>query len=385
MKELKENKNDLNLYLKYNFVGEGVETELDENEKIELLKGYDKFQLNKLLMLNEKYENKRTKLTYFIVYQTHIHDIEVNKEKDLMYFTTKEIDELLDSIIYTYDTTRQNLLSFIRIYCNWSIEKGLIKINPCDKLNTDKCKKNNKEFLEDTIYGKNDFYNMLEEMEKKTKLPNLIPLLLARYGIIGDNLEKMINLKWKDIDEKSKLVFIRDKRGKVICDLPVDDKFIEYIHKAKAYTESPKVDGKNIIRYSDYGYVLKKAYTEKDLDDEDKRVKYATVFNRINDCCKSVGIKRIPFKRLLLSRQIEILLEIRRHGRLEQRDFEYIINLFNFNSKNNITNKAFQLKKRWIDLTEDKVITQRKDTRNLSSENSEDVYNELKSKLDLYI
>lgn len=376
---------NLDVYLNFDFVGQGVETELENDEKLKLLKEYDKFQLNKILMLNEKYDNKRTELTYFIVYQTNLHDIEVQKNKDIMNFTTKEIENAINSIIYTYDTTRQNLLSFIRIYCNWAMEKGLIKKNPCNDLDTKKSKKNSKAFLEDKICGKSDFYNMLEEMEKNTKLPNLIPLLLARYGIIGDNLDKMINLKWEDIDEDTRVVFIKDENGKVICDLPIDDKFIEYIHKAKLYSESPKVSGKNLVRYSDYGYVLKKAYSEKDVEDEEKTVKYATVFNRVNDCCKSIGIKRIPFKRLLLSRQIEILLEIRKYGRLQQKDFEYVVNLFNFGSNDPVTNKAFQLKKRWIDLTDDKVITQRKNTRNLPDEDSEEVYNRLRDKLDLYL
>ena len=105
----------------------------------------------------------------------------------------------------------------------------------------------------------------------------------------------------------------------------------------------------------------------------------------MNDCCKSIGIKRIPFKRLLLSRQIEILLEIRKYGRLQQKDFEYVVDLFNFGSNDPVTNKAFQLKKRWIDLTDDKVITQRKNTRNLPDEDSEEVYNRLRDKLDLYL
>ena len=87
----------------------------------------------------------------------------------------------------------------------------------------------------------------------------------------------------------------------------------------------------------------------------------------------------------MLSRQIEILLEIRKYGRLQQKDFEYVVDLFNFGSNDPVTNKAFQLKKRWIDLTDDKVITQKKNTRSLPDEDSEEVYNRLRDKLDLYL
>lgn len=195
----------------------------------------------------------------------------------------------------------------------------------------------------------------------------------------------MINLKWEDIDMKNKIVFIKDENDNLICDLPVDDKFIEYINKAKLYEETPSMEGRNLVRYDDFGYVLKKRFKEGDVDEDRKTVKYATIFNRVNIACKSINEKRISFKKLLLSRQLEILLEMRRHGRLHQSDFEYVITLFNFNEDISLTNKAFQLKKRWIDLTGDKVVTQRKDTRNLEEENNEQVYQEIRDRLDLYV
>lgn len=375
----------LETYLQFNFIGDTSNEDIVEEKAIEILKSYDDYQLNKLSMLNEKYENKRTKITYFTIYQTNIHDFEIKNRKDVMYFTSKEIEFMLNSFINIYDTTRQNILSFVRLYCEWALENRLITKNPCDNIDSNKTKTNSKSFLENKIIGKTDFYNMLEKMEKSTKLPNLIPLLLARYGIIGENLDKMINLKWEDIDMKNKIVYIYNENDKRTIDLPVDDKFIEYIKKAKLYSESPRVEGKNLVRYSDFGYVLKKAYNESNVNEEDKTVKYATVFNRVNDCCKAIGVPRIPFKTLLLSRQLEILLEIRQYGRLQQKDFEYVVKLFNFSPNFPVVNKAFQLKKRWQELTGDIVVTQRKATRNLPEENSLAISVALKQKLDLYV
>lgn len=378
-------RNHLETYLEFNFIGDTSNDDISEDKAIEILATYDDYQLNKLSMLNERYKNKRTKITYFTIYQTNIHEFETNKKKDIMYFTSNEIEEMLNTLVGIYDTTRQNILSFIRLYCDWALGYKIITKNPCDDVNVDKTKTNTKSFLENKIVGKSDFYKMLEDMEKVTKLPNVIPLLLARYGIIGENLDKMINLKWEDIDMENKVVFIYNEGDKRVVDLPVDDKFIEYIKKAKLYSESPKMEGKNMVRYSDYGYVLKKAYNEKDVENEDKTVKYATVFNRVNDCCKSIGVPRIPFKTLLLSRQIEILLEIRQYGRLQQKDLEYVVKLFNFSPNFPVVNKAFQLKKRWQELTGDIVETQRKDTRNLPEENSQAISLALKKKLDLYV
>lgn len=375
----------LEKFLNYKFIGESYKHQLSEDERKSIIKSYDKYKLNKIQMLNEKYKNKKTQITYFTIYQTNIHYLEVEKKKDLMYFTSDEIESLLNSLVLSYNTVKQNILSFMKMYFAWGMSHNYITKNPCYQIQINNVKENNKMLLEDKVFGKSKFYNILKEMEEHTKLPNIIPLLLARYGIIGVNLDKMINLKWEDIDMKNKIVFIKDENDNLICDLPVDDKFIEYINKAKLYEETPSMEGRNLVRYDDFGYVLKKRFKEGDVDEDRKTVKYATIFNRVNIACKSIDEKRISFKKLLLSRQLEILLEMRRHGRLHQSDFEYVITLFNFNEDISLTNKAFQLKKRWIDLTGDKVVTQRKDTRNLEEENNEQVYQEIRDRLDLYV
>lgn len=364
-------------FMQLDYIGISSDEFLSDEEKIKILKTYDKYQLSKLKMLNDRYPNRSTKTTYFTIYQTNLHSAEEIKGKDLMKFTTKEIEDLIETLLYAYDTTRQNLITFINLYCEWAVEEELIKKNPCSKLKRDKIKTNPKIFLSNKIYGKTKFYDMIKLMEQKTKLPNIIPLILARYGIKGKNLEAMINLKWNDIDENSKVVYINN------IQLPIDHKFIEYIHKAKAYIESPRTGGKNIVRYCDYGYVLKKALNENNEKDEHETIKYATIFNRTNEASKSIDIARIPFKNLLLTRQFELLLETRKYRRLKQEDFEYIVKLFDLGEDEPLANRAFQLKKRWIELTGDLVITQRKNTRNLTNDNSFNIYEELKQDLDL--
>lgn len=378
-------KDNINIeqYKDLEFIGQSWYMNLENMSKHEILESYSQFQLNKLLFINSRYNNVRTQSTYFELYESNIKEYELQKNKDLMHFSKNELENVLNTLIYNYDTTRQNVACFIRIYCTWCFENGLIEKNPSLDLDIKKSKTNSKVFLQEQILGKSEFYEMLKEMELNTKIPNLMPLLLARYGIIGENLEKMINLKWEDIDKENKLVFIKDKEGKVICDLPIDDDFIEYIDKARLFTSENK-EGVYETKYIDYGYVLKKAY-KKENKNSTKTIKYASVFNRVNEACKSIEVKRISFKRLLLSRQIEILLEMRRYGRLKQEDFEYIIQLFNFGSDTPLINKAFTLKKRWEELTNDIVITQRKSTKNVDYENGEVVYNRIKKDLDLYI
>ena len=80
----------------YKFIGSNYAT---EEEKDKILKTYDEYILNKLAFLNDTYDNKNTMKSYFIYYKNFFHEEEIIKGKDLMYFTTIEIKELIMSLV----------------------------------------------------------------------------------------------------------------------------------------------------------------------------------------------------------------------------------------------------------------------------------------------
>ena len=366
-------------YMILDYVGSPYKTNNkgeSESLKRNMLEGYDEFRLNKLEFLNECYENEKTRVTYWTLYKTNILIYEQNMNKDLMFFSTEDIHGMLNSLIYSYNTTRDNISSFINNYCRWAEKRGYIKINPMVGLNKNDIRINSNSFIKNKIYGKNEFYNMIRKMSQDTNIQNLLPLILARYGIIGINLNQMSHLRWEDINYNTMEV-------NIICDnetikkLPVDKEFLSYIDKAKLF------EGDSFYKYTNCGYVLKKANNgRRDLK---KVVGKNTIFNRVNECCKVLKMPRIPFKSLLLSRQMEVLVDIRKQKRLAFSDFEYVVSMFDFEGSDNFLNRAFQLKKRWIELTGDEVYTARKSTRNLTDDNSYQISEEISKKYDLYL
>lgn len=340
----------------------------------EVLSRYDIYQQNKLTFLNECYSSLSTMNSYWTLYNTNVHFDEVNRNKDVMYLNTEEIMDLIRST-FGMDTTKASLASFLNMYYRWAYSKGKIDINPYLGIQTSKIKANSKRMLESKLYGQKAFYQLCEDMRDVTKLPNIIPFVLARYGIAGEKLYYMRYLKWEDIDREKMVVNIihrYQENGKNIekhiSTLPIDDNFIKWIYMAKAYTETTEeelrhecTDGnfkkKNIVRYEDFGYVLKKAMDAKNNESDDEKVnKFNTIYNRAKVACSVLGIKRIAFKDLVRTRQLELLLEIRKHRRLTSKDFDNIVEIFTLEDEKIIENKSHILRKRYEELTNDRVV-----------------------------
>lgn len=385
--------------MKYQFIGVDYIDENDiektEKNKKEILSKYDEYQIEKLTFLNECYDSEATMLSYWTLYMANLHYDEVNKEKDLKYFTRNEIIILIKSI-YGMDTTKASVGSFLSMYYRWADRRGDIGLNPFLGIKLSEIKTNPQLLLKSKLYGQPIFYKLCSDMEQNTKLPNIMPFILARYGIAGEKLYYMRHLRWEDIDEENYKVMIRtdDKERRLITTLDVDANFIKWINKARLYTESSDAElnmidkgKKNKVRYSDYGYVLKKAIdqtsNESELD-EDKVNKYNSIYTRANVACTSIDIKRIAFKDLVRSRQLELLLELRKQRRLNMSDFEMIIKQFDLDETKIYANKAFTLKKRYEELTGDKVVTD-KDTIEENNENHLETANTLIQELGLEI
>lgn len=364
----------------------------------DVLNSYDKYQLEKLKFLNESYSSIRTQLSYWTLYEKNLHFYETIHNKDLQFFTTKELENLIQSA-FGMDTTKASIGSFLAMYYRWSYKRGKIAINPYTGIKASELKSNSSYFLEKKLYGQEMFYDLCNKMAQHTKLPNIIPFILARYGIAGERLYHMRHLKWEDIDGDKLLVYIKDKDGNLLTTLDVDSAFMEWINKAKNYTETTQAelnqDGENVkkrnlVRYVDYGYVLKKALDIKNEDpssdnkeDDEKESnkvnKFNTIYNRGNVACTAIGIKRIAFKDLVRTRQLELLLQIRKQRKLTSKDFEDIVDKFALEDKQTkiVSNRAFTLKKRYEELTGDTVIVDKKLMDYTFDENAEYIANKI--------
>ena len=300
------------------FVGKSYKT---EEEKNKILKTYDEFVLNKLAFLNDTYSNANTQLSYFIYYQNFFHQEEVIKNKDVMYFTTQEIKELLISLVDTKPASRGAFLSFINNYLNYCIERGYITINNASSINTNDIKKINKKMISVELINLNDFYQLVEEVyAKKTYNRIILPVLFARYGILGEGCEDICNLCFEDIDVQNHLV--RIKKNKNVILLPVDEKFIRWAYKASE---------------NDTGVILKNNRGEAV---ESKN----TIYNMFYKFFSVINEPRVSAKSLRENRKLDLLGEIRAEREVTIKDIEMVESLISYDNNNSSRTGVLRLK-----------------------------------------
>ena len=300
------------------FVGKSYKT---EEEKNKILKTYDEFVLNKLSILNDTYSNANTQLSYFIYYQNFFHQEEVIKNKDVMYFTTQEIKELLISLVDTKPASRGAFLSFINNYLNYCIERGYITINNASSINTNDIKKINKKMISVELINLNDFYQLVEEVyAKKTYNRIILPVLFARYGILGEGCEDICNLCFEDIDVQNHLV--RIKKNKNVILLPVDEKFIRWAYKASE---------------NDTGVILKNNRGEAV---ESKN----TIYNMFYKFFSVINEPRVSAKSLRENRKLDLLGEIRAEREVTLKDIEMVESLISYDNNNSSRTGVLRLK-----------------------------------------
>lgn len=335
------------------FIGQKYERatpEETEAEKQRILSSYDQFQLDKIVWLNNTYADEVTKKPLWSVYNNNIHDFEVAKNKDLKDFKSDEVVSMLNSFIYALESTMGTIKLFINKYFEYWIEKGHVSVNPLAGVESMKSLKSSKRLLQTKLYDMDEFYSLLREMKEVNNAVNIKPLLLARYGIIGREAIYMRQLRYKDIDVENKFVNIYDENRELKTILPIDDRFVEFLLELDSIVEE---ESKKQVFQSDV-YVI----NTREL------VNYNTVNSRVYNAFKFLNIKRkeegketierISFNDLLFTREIELLLKIRRERKITANDVENIIRIFN-ESKINASSISV-MRKRYESLTGDAVI-----------------------------
>lgn len=300
------------------FIGCNYDTEEDKDK---ILKTYDEYILNKLAFLNDTYSNKNTKLSYFIYYKNFFHEEEIIKGKDLMYFTTIEIKELLLSLINTKPSSRGAFLSFINNYLNYCVDKGYINHNQSVAINTKEIKKVSKRVIDVELINLKNFYEMVNEVYTKNSYNRvIIPVLFARYGIIGEGCEDIMNLTFENIDKNNKLVKIIKNNREIL--LPIDNDFIKWVYKASE---------------NDTGIILKNNRGEAI---ESKN----TIYNMFYKFFSVIDKTRISAKNLRENRKLDILGQIRVKREVTIKDIEMVENLISYDNNNNSRTGVLKLR-----------------------------------------
>ena len=283
-----------------------------EEEKNKILETYDEFTMNKLAFLNDTYVNSNTQLAYMIYYRNFFHDEEVLKGKDLMYFTTQEIQELLMSLITVKSASKGSFMSFVNSYLNYCVERGYININNASAINTKEIKKLNSKVVNMELINLNNFYKLVEEVYAKQNYNRIIlPVLFARYGILGEGCEDIMKLSFEDIDHHNKLVRIK-KNGDVIL-LPIDENFIKWVYKASE-------NDTGVILLSNRNEVITSRHT---------------IYNMFYRFFSVLERPRISAKVLRENRKLDLLGDIRKERDVTIKDIEMVESLISYDNDNN--------------------------------------------------
>lgn len=296
---------------------------------------------NKEIFLEEVYPNEETKTTMISNYKNNILYVEKLLEKDLMYFTTEEIESLILNASGVSSGYKSSMYSFCNSYCEYQVDKGNISINPCSAIKAQDIVETSIQQLMKGMLGLTQFYNALRILESKSSIlsSTMLALLLARNGVLGKKMDDLINLEEQDVDLKNGFVNVYCKTnnhedyGLQLTSLPLIPEFEDWYNKLiviKSY-DSLGTRKNNLITYINSPYILKRTnYTNTS---EDVRVSPNTILNQINQSCISAGIPRISLSKLQQSRRLDFLLDIRGKRKLNEQDFKDIIKLINYNCK----------------------------------------------------
>jgi len=259
---------------------------------------------------------ENTKKSYWIHFNS-IRPFETKKSKDLCWFTKDEIEEVMNSKEAKRLKVRQSLYSVIKKYMVYSFDRGIISYNPCDDIDSASLLGEPKV----NYVRLDEFYNFIDSLEM-SDIDKLL-LTLFRYGVEVDNIG---SIKWSDLNESKKELKVNS------LVLPVDERFVERVHKAKVCKHYH-----DKVTFIDKGYMIK---TSKNCTWD--KIPKEQVNNKINNICIFNNIDRISSNDLKTSRKFDLLFNLLALFReVNTDDYRRVISVFD---KDVTDNKVSRLK-----------------------------------------
>ena len=301
----------------------------------------DNLQRSKVDFLLECYSNDNTQQSYYSLYNNNIKPMEELYNKDLMYFNAEECNDIISGKFYLSEGMKTTIKIFITKYKEWGVSKGLITVNQALFMD-DEIVKDKKVLVEKKLMDMESFEEfMLEIQLKSNSFRNCVPYILARYGIMGNKLEFMQNLEYADIDYENKKVYVNDKYGNRLGYYIVDDYFIGFLDKMKPYKD---YSGIVVIKNN-------KNFKKGELET------YNSLSNKTFIVSRALGIKRIPYSKIVLNRKLELLLKIRTHKRLTREDFVNVLSYIDKRKYATYNTPITTLVNFYETLTKDEIIS----------------------------
>lgn len=291
---------------------------------------------NKIKFLKANYNNQNTIDSYSSLFKKIINIKEAELGKDVRDFSEKELDNLLSSLPTSNIRVIKTIWSLLNAYYKWAINEECYSIsdNPMKKLDLAHYLIADK-LSEKIYYSIDEIDNMCTRLEDEVgfNAQEIIPIIMARYGILGSKLSWIRSLKNEHIDRENYIVHIFDEaEEKIITSLPVDDIFIKWVDKALDVTEKEIESLSSVIpyrkiKYINTGYILKSSRGYKKVSEQG-------VYSAMNRVFYSIFDNRIRLTKFVNSRKFDLLFEKKIiNNRLTYSDFKEVTALFNPDSK----------------------------------------------------
>lgn len=290
---------------------------------------------NKRIFLDEVYPLEETRQTMISNYKNNILYVEKLLEKDLMYFTTEEIESLILNASGVSSGYKSSMYSFCNSYCEWCCDRNYININPCSSIKAQDIVETSIQQLMKGLLGKQQFDNTMKILESKTNMiaTGFLALCLARNGVLGKKCCDLIKLEEADI--KNGFINIYNKvdndeaYGLLLTSLPIDNDIMKWYYKYKDIREYEGLGTRKSKIVLEGKYILKKSsYT---TTREEEYISVNGLLNMINQNCIMADIPRISLSKMQQSYKLDMLLGIRKKRRINEYDIKDIIKLVNYN------------------------------------------------------
>lgn len=271
------------------------------------------WEINKKNYIDFVYSGEEvSKSVKYNLYEKNIKMYEDIKEKDLMEFNIEELIDLMDSIPTTAISVKDNVYSFISQYLDYQISRGNISINNMVAIDRKKATSVHKRSTRSKYISMSNFEKIVNDIRRNSDWQYIIALCMARFGIKGKDSEDIINLKISDIDIERKMVYIKDKSKNIIKCIPVNETFIDWCKKAE---NEKGYFGENIMKFN--------------KESRNRLITESIIHARTKRACELAGYKRMSLNNLVLSRKLDMILEIRKDRKLTNGDFQQINLIFN--------------------------------------------------------
>ena len=166
--------------------------------------------------MNENLENYRNYLKYERAYSdntvgAYMNDLNKYEEflkKDILESDTEDLERYLKYIKNLESTTVAHKITSIKSYFNYSIKRGIVSVNPADKVSRPKLTKHLPEYLTEEEVGK------LLDVEVKSPYDYRNKTILELLYSSGIRISELVNIKTPNYDSEECLIRIMGKGSK---------------------------------------------------------------------------------------------------------------------------------------------------------------------------